>query len=437
MRKICLALPTHRACGPAIQAVAAEAVHAARTFGVHVTMLVLDSSDAATRAAHAAVIATRPAHPSVEILHLDEPRQHRFLAATSRTAGVPKPDLIDTLMLPGAVSYGACTNRAFLIAAALGCESVHRRDSDFAYQRSAGEPVHPIDQELRCLGRPAREVAGAVTEAPLDPAHHDKPVVLAGGSFIGDLSVDIDDIRRRDPRAYYDIVSLWAPENTPEPRLRRLVAESFTGAGTRSFDRDRTRLDLVDPMRVDMCNISFHRIHEQMPLPPMTEAIGSDYFLFHLVRHAQLPGVLHNRDIVNFHTPDRKAMPAFLAYHMRLAKFFLSMRYLHVIYRELERAGDTLLDERHQLRAAPVVDLVRAAVWLDHTPNVRRLDRLDTAYRGLGGRYTAAAAALAARRATLLAEVAQDFEDFALLIEAWPALVQASREAAPDLLGGC
>ncbi|MFB9339090.1 DUF6271 family protein, partial [Actinoplanes octamycinicus] len=44
---------------------------------------------------------------------------------------------------------------------------------------------------------------------------------------------------------------------------------------------------------------------------------------------------------------------------------------------------------------------------------------------------------LAARRATLLAEVAQDFEDFALLIEAWPALVQASREAAPDLLGGC
>ncbi|MGX1633651.1 DUF6271 family protein, partial [Streptomyces albidoflavus] len=41
-------------------------------------------------------------------------------------------------MLPGGLSYGACTNRAFLIAAALGCESVHRRDSDSRYQTLAG-----------------------------------------------------------------------------------------------------------------------------------------------------------------------------------------------------------------------------------------------------------------------------------------------------------
>ncbi|GAA4943542.1 hypothetical protein GCM10023238_06820 [Streptomyces heliomycini] len=45
-------------------------------------------------------------------------------------------------MLPDALSYGACTNRAFLIAAALDCRSLHRRDSDCGYQVFGGEPVH-------------------------------------------------------------------------------------------------------------------------------------------------------------------------------------------------------------------------------------------------------------------------------------------------------
>ncbi|GIF12700.1 DUF6271 family protein [Actinoplanes teichomyceticus] len=427
MRRICLALPTHRSCGPVISAVAAEAAHAARTFAVEVTMLVLDSADPVAYAGHAAVIAALPAAPGVHVVHLDEAAQQRFLSRVTVAAEVTKPDLVNALMLPDGVSYGACTNRAFLIAAALGCESVHRRDSDFAYQRHAGAEVFPIDQELRFLGRPAAQAATGVTEVRLAAADRDKPVVLVGGSFVGDLSVDIDDVRQRDPQAYHDIVSLWAPEDASARVRRDLVAESFTGAGTRPFSGDHTVLDLVDPMRVDMCNISFHQVQERVPLPPMTETIGSDYFLIHLVRNSRLPGVLHNRHIVNFHTPDRRALPAFLAYQLRLAKFFLSMHYLHVIYRRMAQAGEALLDERHRPRSAAVAGLVRDAVLLDRTANVRRLHQLDSAYRRLGGRYTAAADRLAGRRDALLAEVAQDFEDFAVLIEAWGPLIRASR----------
>jgi uncharacterized protein DUF6271 len=142
--------------------------------------------------------------------------------------------------------------------------------------------------------------------------------------------------------------------------------------------------------------------------------------------------VLHNRHIVNFHTPDRQALPAFLAYQMRLAKFFLSMLYLHVIYRRMSEAGETLLDERHRVRVERIAELVRETVLLDREPNVRRLDDLDAAYRRLGGRYATAADRLARRRDTMLVEVAQDFEDFATLIEAWAALVRASRSAAVE-----
>lgn len=65
------------------------------------------------------------------------------------------PELMLDLMLPAGVSYGACTNRAFLIAAALGCDSVHRRDSDSTYQTLNGETVFPVHHELASLGKTA------------------------------------------------------------------------------------------------------------------------------------------------------------------------------------------------------------------------------------------------------------------------------------------
>ena len=74
-------------------------------------------------------------------------------------------------MLPAALSYGACTNRAFLIAVALGCESVHRRDSDSRYQVVNGQPVFPIHHELMSLGKRAADAAHSVSETALAPEH--------------------------------------------------------------------------------------------------------------------------------------------------------------------------------------------------------------------------------------------------------------------------
>jgi hypothetical protein len=430
-RKICLVLPTHRECGPTLAAVAGEAAHAAARFDVDVVLLVLDSCDPATFAGHAGVLRGRPEATGVEVVHLDEQTQRRFLQRVIETARVAKPEHVLDLMLPDRVSYGACTNRAFLIAAALGCESVHRRDSDLHYQRFGDAAVYPIDIELTFLGRPAAEVAGLAGEVGLDRSD-ERPVAMVAGSFIGELSVDIDDIRRADPAVYRDIVELWAAEDTSVEERRQLVDESFTGAGAEAFTGDWNRLEQVDPMRVDMCNISFHGVHERVPLPPMTDTIGSDYFLIHLVPDSTLPGVRHNRHIVNFHTPDRRTEDAFLAYHRRLAKFFLSMLYLHVIYEGLGRAGADLLDERHELRADRVAELVRGTVLLDRAANVRRLDRLEVAYRRLGGRHTKAADQLAGGRDRLLAEAAQDIEDYALLIDVWAVLIAAGRGVGTD-----
>ncbi|MFJ9624876.1 DUF6271 family protein [Streptomyces sp. NPDC101181] len=430
MRRIGLALPTDRACPDAIAALGDEAAYAARHFGTEVRLLILDTSGPDALAANrTAADALRPA-PGVTVHHLDERRQRAFLRTALERSGVEDPGRLLGLMLPDGVSYGACTNRVFLVAAALGCTSVHRRDSDGRYQRHEGETVFPVHHELAFLGRRAADVAasGALTRTRLDPAAADRPVALVGGSFIGEMSVDLGEMHRADPALYEEVVGLSLPADCPEIWRRKLVGEAFRGGGTTPFTRDHTTLMAVSPARVDMCNISLtDAVYERVPLPPATDTIGSDYFLSHLVHDAKLPGVLHNRHIVNHYTGERRTDRGFLAYQLRFARFLLATHHLNAVYARLTAAGGDLLDAEGHLRAPLVAGYVRDSVALDVTANEERLDVLDRSYRALGDRYTAVADALAARRQELLDGAAADMADFALLIDAWQPLVRAAR----------
>ncbi|MFB7617123.1 DUF6271 family protein [Kitasatospora sp. NPDC056181] len=428
MSRICLALPTNRACAATISAVGEEAAYAAEQFGVEVHLLILDSSDEPTFAVHAKAAAALPALPGVTVHHLDETRQRTFLREVIHRSHTPEPDTLLDLMLPDAVSYGACTNRAFLLATALGCTSVHRRDSDSAYQLHNGEPVFPIHHELLSLGKRASDAVAGVTRSTLEPADAEKPVSLVGGSFVGELSVDVAEIRELDPALYYDVVSLWAPPIWTDEQKKELVDDSFTGGGTEPFTADEAVLGAPDIHRVDMCNVGLdHQVYERVPLPPATDTIGSDYFLLHVVLDSTLPGVVHNRNIVNYYTPGRRTGHGFTAYQERFTKFLLSMLYLHPVYGEMMVTGAALLDEQHHVRADVILDSVRRSAAWDRAENVRRLDVLDRSYRQLGGKYAEFAEHLAPRRERLLDEAQADAESFARLIEAWGPLVEAAR----------
>jgi hypothetical protein len=425
MRKVCLNLPTNRECAATISAMADEAAYAAGHFDVEVHFLILDSTDEDVFAGHAEVVRALRRNRNVLVWHLDEAAQRAFLREVIDRSGIDEPGLMLDLMLPAESSYGACTNRAFLLARALGCESVHRRDSDFRYQLLDGAPVYPIKHELASLGKTAAAAAGGVSETILDPVHASQPVVMVGSSFVGEMSVDIGEIYELDQDVYYDVVSLWAPGDWPEAEKRKLVDESFRGTDN-AFTHDRSTLTIVDPMHVDMHNISFYQVHEHIPLLPATDTIGSDYFLIHVVYDAKLPAVEHNRNLVNFHTAERKTESGFLAYQMRFAKFFLSMLYLHFIYRRMAAAGVAMLDDRDRVRPEAIIEFVRESTALDRTENIERLNSLDRAYRKLGGKYARFADVLLPRRQQLLDEACQDMENFALLIESWERLGTAS-----------
>ncbi|GAA4838615.1 DUF6271 family protein [Kitasatospora terrestris] len=439
MKRICLALPTNRPCAATIAAVHGEAVWAAARFAVEVHVVVLDSCSTADFSEHAAAVKLLRVSPGVVVHHIDEGRQGEFLRTVIERSAAPDPERLFDLMLPEGVSYGACTNRVFLVASALGCSSVHRRDSDSHYQSVGGETIYPIGQELASLGLRAADAVSGVTVSTLDPVQADQPVSLVAGSFIGELSVDVSEIRRLDPEVYQDLIGLLANsvDTGERPGWGRIVNrwladKCFVGGGSAPFTSDRSTLGTVDIYSAEMCNVALSReLYERVPLPPAEETIGSDYFLIHLAHDTRLPGVVHNRHIVNYYTPERRTRKGFLAYQTRFVKLLLSTPYLSHAHARFAQSRSTVLDERSRIRADAVAAIVRESLRLSPRTDEKRLAQIIGSYRRLGGQYADLAGHITALAPQLIDEVRTDIVNFALLVEAWSELVEAATGVDP------
>jgi hypothetical protein len=428
MQRVCLALPTMRACPGTVVDLAEEAAYAVATFGVEVHLLVLDTTEAAEFAKNADAVASLTPTPGVFVHHLGNAQQREFLLGVAERSGAADPELLLDLMLPQGVAYGSCVNRLFLAAAALGCTSAHLRNDDFDFQVVDGRKMFPIHHELLSIGKPAGEAVAGVSLSKLDPADADKPVMLVSGSFIGELNVDIGEIQELNPAVYRDLVRLWTPPVWSDEDRDAMVDVSFKGAGSEPFGADDSVLGVPDIWDVYMCNIALdHRAYEVLPLLPSIQTIGSDYALLHALVHARLPGVVHKRHIVNYYTPERRIGAGFISYQMRFVKFLLSMLYLYPVYGGMIDLGRGMLDEQNGLMVEPILELVRGTVGWDRAGNEHCLDVVDRSYRTLGGKYAELADVVAGQRQQLLDEAQEDAERWAVLVEAWAGMVAAAR----------
>jgi len=327
------------------------------------------------------------------------------------------------------VSYGAATNRLFLAAASLGCASVHRRDSDSRYQQHAGRPVHPIVPELRFIGRAAAQ-ARPVVDAVLAAAGDDAcPIFMVGGSYVGELSIDLAPMLARDPEIVHELLALWTPPRMPAPERRRFNDRLFLRRAHAPFARDHAQLTTADAdgAPVDMCNIAFHRVHEQVPLPPAPETIASDYFLVDLLRALALPVVQHNRAIDNYYTPERRTPQGGIDYQLRFVRFLLHMSAVHAVVEAVERERAAFLDADFGIVLPRLGRTIAASVDAAREYNPGKLEIARRCLERLGGVHAAAAAIVGARRAELLAGAERDVAQFARLAAAWPALIAAAK----------
>ncbi|WP_340679935.1 DUF6271 family protein [Paraglaciecola sp.] len=429
MNKICLALPTNRECADTIRLLHQEARYAAEEYNISVCLLIIDTSSEADTATNLIAVNELDTIFNVEVKHVDNKQQKQYFNTLfAALALVEQTKLLD-LMLPQGVSYGACTNRAFLLAATLGCDSVHRRDSDCHYQVVNEQIIFPIHQELLSLGKTANSVNDASITKQLSTSQQSLPVAMVAASFIGEMSVDINEIKQLNPAIYSDIVSLWAEQGSSKKQQDLLVEQSFKGAENSVFTTDQARLGQVDPMLVDMCNISFFGIHQAVPLPPAKDTIGSDYFLIHLVYHAQLPSVVHNRHIENYYTPERRTDDGFIKYQRRFVKFLLSMPYFHNAYQLMSQAGtEKLLNDNNTLDNAQVCHLIESTLALNNEHCHYVFDEIIKNYQLLAGRYQQLADILSQEKEALINQAQSDMKDYYYLAKLWPQLINLAKQ---------
>ncbi|MBM3116488.1 DUF6271 family protein [Jeongeupia naejangsanensis] len=426
MKKICLAMPTHRECAQAIRNLVDEAAFAVSRFDTEVCVLVSDTSEPAALAANAAMVGQLQTPPGVSLIHLPRDRQDRILADVLRRAGCDA--VIAALMQPDGVSYGAATNRLFLFAEYFGCSSLHRRDSDSHYQSSDGQPVYPVYNELRFIGLPAREAVSNVDEVVIDAAHAIGPIRMVGASYVGETSIDVMPMFNRNEAASYEILGQFAPFHLDAAEKRRWVDATYIDNGQSRFEVDRAELAYAHSFLIDACNFCFYDIHAQVPMPPALYTIGSDYFLFSLMDALQLPVIHHNRHIDNFYTDERRTPQGFIDYQFRMVKNYLYMTWLHDAIAAIRANAETVLDARRALAPAalwmhlarPIEPLLRI--------NREKLDILVYNYQSLGDEYAEFAAQLQIRRDVLLDEFSRDVTDFATLARVWPSLMNAARD---------
>ncbi|MDR3035728.1 MAG: DUF6271 family protein, partial [Kitasatospora sp.] len=94
MQRVCLALPTMRACPGTIVDLAEEAAYAVETFGAEVHLLVLDTTEGAEFAKNADAVAALAPAPGVFVHHLGNEAQHAFFLDVARRSGGADPGLL-------------------------------------------------------------------------------------------------------------------------------------------------------------------------------------------------------------------------------------------------------------------------------------------------------------------------------------------------------
>ncbi|MCE0556405.1 DUF6271 family protein [Motilimonas sp. E26] len=423
-RRICLAMPTNRACAEGIEAIVREANFAVHRCGVEVILLIADTAadDALVINKQAVLRQQTLTVPGVKLIHLD--REQQFTILHNVTRHLSNGEKIVQQLLPRDASYGAATNRLFIFAESYGCDSVHRRDSDSGYQTKEGEEVFPIEHEIAFAKLDVLESSWRV-EQSLSAQHlPEQPIYISGASFVGERSVDVEPLLERSESAFYDVLGLMCPLQFSQQQKQLLVQNAFSSKAT-AFEKDKVELVQGQAVNIDMCNICFTDIYRLIPLPNCSETIGADYFYLQLMKYEKLTFVQHNRHIDNFYTPERRTVSGRVIYQLRLVNYLLYMSFNHALFAYLKQSGQLVLNVNGGAAPANEV-LLQAIKAVQPTLSYelkQKLDLIIAAYEPLGDEFTQTALFIKQSQQSMINKVLSDINAFADLVEIWPTII--------------
>jgi len=431
-----LYIPTNRECKQAIRAYAAEAQRLAEICGSAI-FVVIESNEKPHTLEHIKLIAEIKNKFEIPLLHFTLPLQRRFVneILQKTTLTILEQKWVYTQLLPKETSYGAGPNKAALLACALGASWLHRRDSDTKPQLYKGQPLYPVELESRILGLSLTQCVDFL------PAQH-----LTTGDRILGIGTDYQGLAAHDRMEFQKI----SPELLIEHERLENPGESLVGLQERVerkfINRDQKPYaeDIIEVDRYGQSEMGAFAVAElfrYLPEMPITDTLGSDYFLKSLIYRLNLPALYHNRRVEHSHKGviDLETdVNSFLSYSIKDSRFKILKRILkRHNYRLTEtivnRLGVKLNDRcdpeiyasslEYALKNTPLEELYQMLAEL-----ARLYHRAGNLSEQKGDKFYLVSQYITEHLDDLIHSVILGFEDYARLVRIWPMLTIAAQD---------
>ncbi|MGH3936171.1 MAG: DUF6271 family protein [Pseudonocardiaceae bacterium] len=430
-----LYVPTNRSCVPAISSGTAEcATLAAETHEEHLFLLV-EHDDGDRISEHSAALDEDRSRHGVPVLHLTVSAWRRVLSGILAESGLDAADRdrAGNLLTRQGVAYGVGPNKAFLVSAALGVDTVHRRDSDHLPDTRDGGPTYPGLLETRAIGRPVREVSPITNADAVPPEQWDQIVLFTGSGMFGDPPHDRQELIAAGEEFGVRVLGLSSPWMSPENLLRD-VRGYFVGESTIRYDDDFYAID--DSGRTELGVSCQRRIFLELPEMPIPNTLGCDYFQKNLLYQLDRPVMFHSRKMRHSYDARRaeSSVESYVDYSMRDLRYVVLWPIWSRHNENIRANPATFLRPDGSIDADRYVASFRSAL-AEKLPEAKGVGlKFAQVYRDaaaqVDGTRAARLSAVAAEAERLdveiVGQISDGIEEFCWLTERWGALVRAA-----------
>lgn len=343
------------------------------------------------------------------------------------------------LLSPSGVAYSAGPNKAFLIAAGLGVDTVHRRDSDHVPDLRDDGPAFPGVLESKAIGRLLGEVSPVTNLASARVDRSSEPVYFVGSGMFGDPPHDRRDLLSLDARYVAQIEQLSSPGSSLDDLLEE-VHNYFVDEPATRYDNDFYELDRTG--RTELGVSCLWRVFLELPEMPIRDTLGCDYFQKNLLYQLGRPVLFHSRKMRHAYDPERAdgfVLDRFVDYSLRDLRYLILWqvwsahnRFIRTHVSEYLRPDGSLDASRYANGLATAADHI-----LPDTAGIPEsfADIYAAAAAKISGSQAERLLAVSNSARTLgpaaVQQVRQGIDDFVWLIERWGDLVSC----APALRG--
>ena len=385
---------------------------------------------------------------AVPCLHVTRERWEAFLDAIIPAAGLAPADQdrMHALLCPDVTAYGAGPNKAALVAAALGADTLHRRDRDQVFDQRPEGKVFPGVLEAAAIGRKAGDLPNVINRDEVPAQLLGGQVRFVGSTVFGDPSVDRRDLLAAGIGYVADLEALTNP-SAPRTAIEQEAEDFFCGEPVERFDHDFYEIQYTAAAGPAVANTELgrpevgvscvHRVFLEFPEMPIAETLTSDYLQKDLLYQLGYPVLFQSRKMRHCYDAARASnadLDAVISYALRDLRFTILWRPWSALHTRIRCDRSRYLMKDGSLNNDQYADdLLRAS---DETlptastvPEQFSAVYLSAALAATGehaARLRAVADSSASAATAIIDQVASGIADYAWLVRRWRRLVHAA-----------